>query len=174
MADYYNNSYSTPEKDSNFMDWDDFIESDGQEFVVLTPGDYVFTVVDFERGRFPGGPKIPACNKATVTLQVKTPEGITRVRTDLLLYRTLEWKISSFFRCIGQKKHGERLAMDWNNIIGQRGRARFSIRTYTDKDGNERQTNEVDRFYDYDEEKMPAQAAPGFIEVDEDDELPFE
>ncbi|MCR5842564.1 MAG: hypothetical protein K6G66_01270 [Oscillospiraceae bacterium] len=173
MADYYGNGYSAGQ-DSNVMDWDDVIQNDGAEFVVLEPGDYVFEVVDFERGRFPGGPKIPACNKATVTLQVKTQEGITRVRTDLLLYRTLEWKISAFFRCIGQKKHGERLTMDWNHIIGMRGRARFKIRNYTDKDGNERQTNEVDRFYDFDEEKMP-DVGSGFMEMtDSDDELPFD
>lgn len=170
MADYYENGYSAGQ-DSNFMDWDDVIQNDGAEFVVLEPGDYVFEVVDFERGRFPGGAKIPACNKATVTLQVKTPEGITRVRTDLLLYRTLEWKISSFFRSIGQKKHGQRLVMDWNNIIGTRGRARFSVREYQ-KDGETRQINDVERFYDYDEEKMPA-VETGFVEVDDDDELPF-
>ena len=169
MEDYYN-SYSGGQ-DSNFMDWDDVIENDGTEFVVLEPGDYVFEVVDFERGRFPGGPKIPACNKATVTLQVKTPEGIARVRADLLLYRTLEWKISAFFRSIGQKKQGERLTMDWNHIIGMRGRARFKIREY-EKDGETRQTNEVDRFYDFDEQKMPA-ITTTFTKVEDDDELPF-
>lgn len=50
-------------------------------------------------------------------------------------------KLSSFFRCIGQKKHGERLTMDWSKVIGSRGRAHFKPRTYTDRDGNERQTN---------------------------------
>ena len=170
MSELYNNNYAAGQ-DSNFMDWNDTIQSDGAEFVVLEPGDYEFEVVDFERGRFPGGPKVPACNKATITLQVKTPEGIARVRTDLLLYRTLEWKISSFFRAIGQKKHGERLVMDWNNVIGLRGRARFKVREYQ-KDGEIRQTNDVERFYDYDPEKMSAEGA-GFVEV-QDDELPFD
>ena len=31
------------------MDWDDAIENDGQEFIILPEGDYIFTVVDFER-----------------------------------------------------------------------------------------------------------------------------
>ena len=41
--------------DKNMMDWNDTIESDGQEFVLLDEGDYNFTVTNFERGRFPGG-----------------------------------------------------------------------------------------------------------------------
>lgn len=154
-----------------FMDWDDTIESDGQEFITLPEGDYNFTVTAFERGRFPGGPKIPACNKAALTLQVKTDEGIAIIHTDLLLYRNLEWKLSSFFRCIGQKRHGERLVMDWNSVIGSRGRAHFKPRAYTDRDGNERTANEVDRFYDWDEKFFPVTGE--WTDVTDDDDLPF-
>ena len=89
-----------------FLDWNDSIETDGQEFVLLPEGDYNFVVTNFERGRFPGGQKVPACNKATITVQIQTNDGIAMVKFDLLLYRSLEWRISSFFRCIGQKKHG--------------------------------------------------------------------
>ena len=41
-------------EDKNMMDWNDTIESDGQEFVLLEEGDYNFVVTNFERGRFPG------------------------------------------------------------------------------------------------------------------------
>lgn len=152
------------------MDWNDAIESDGQEFVVLEEGDYNFEVTGFERGRFPGGQKIPACNKAALTLQVKTDNGIAICRTDLLLYRSLEWRLSAFFRCIGQKKPGERLVMDWNTVIGSRGRAHFKPRPYTDRDGNDRVANEVDRFYDWDEEFFPVTGE--FTDVTDSD-LPF-
>ena len=157
---------------SMIMDWDDALENDGQEYVVLEEGDYNFTVTDFERGRFPGGTKIPPCNKAALTLQVKTPDGIAICRTDLLLYKTMEWKLSAFFRCIGQKKHGERLVMDWNRVIGSRGRAHFKPRAYTDRDGNERQANDLDRFYDWDEKYFPAEESQ-FVEITDDDDLPF-
>jgi len=133
------------------MDWNDSIENDGQEFVLLPDGDYNFTVTNFERGRFPGGQKIPACNKATITIQVDSKDGIAVVKFDLLLYRSLEWRISQFFRSIGQKKHGEKLTMDWNKVIGSRGRAKFKQRSYTALNGEERVTNDVDRFIDYDE-----------------------
>ena len=163
MADHQN------EKDM-FLDWNDTIESDGQEFVILEEGDYNFTVTGFERGRFPGGAKVPACNKASLTLQVNTDEGVAVVKTDLLLYRSLEWRLSAFFRCIGQKKHGERLVMDWNRVVGSQGRAHFKPRTYTDRDGNERQTNDVDRFYDYDEKYFPVTGEWSDVA---DDEIPF-
>lgn len=143
------------------MDWNDSIENDGQEFILLPEGEYNFTVTNFERGRFPGGPKIPPCNKASITVQVDTDEGIAIVKFDLLLYRTLEWRISSFFRSIGQKKHGEKLTMDWNKVVGSKGRARFKQRTYVDSYGDERSINDIARFIDYKEEF--------FIE----DELPF-
>jgi hypothetical protein len=133
------------------MDWNDSIENDGQEFVLLPDGEYNFTVTNFERGRFPGGQKIPACNKATITIQVDSKDGIAVVKFDLLLYRSLEWRISQFFRSIGQKKHGEKLTMDWNKVIGSRGRAKFKQRSYTALNGEERVTNDVDRFIDYDE-----------------------
>ena len=145
------------------MDWNDSIETDGQEFVLLPEGDYNFLVTGFERGRFPGGAKVPACNKATITVQVGTENGIAIVKFDLLLYRSLEWRISSFFRCIGQKKHGEKLTMDWNKVINSVGRAHFKQRTYTNQYGEEKTVNDLDRFIDYN---------PEFFEVSEED-LPF-
>lgn len=165
MADTYQNNQNM------FLDWDDTIESDGQEFVILQEDDYNFTVTGFERGRFPGGQKIPACNKAALTLQVSVPQGIAVIHTDLLLYKSMEWKLSAFFRCIGQKKHGERLVMDWNRVIGSRGRAHFKPRSYTDRDGNERQANDLDRFYDWDEKNFSADN--NWTEIADDDDLPF-
>ena len=155
------------------MDWDDQIENDGKEFVILEEGDYPFTVTNFERGRFPGSKKMSPCNKAILTLQVQTADGVAVIRTDLVLNRLVEWRISAFFRCIGQKKHGERLVMDWNHVVGSRGRAHFKPRTYTGNDGQEHTVNDCDRFYDYDPEKMPEETA-GFSELsDTGDDLPF-
>ena len=134
------------------MGWNDEILEDGQEYVLLPEGDYNFTVTNFERGRFPGGPKVPACNKATITVQVSTDQGIATVKFDLLLYRTLEWRISGFFRSIGQKKHGEKLTMDWNKVLGSQGRAHFKQRSYINSQGDEKFTNDIERFIDYNEE----------------------
>lgn len=154
-----------------FLDWNDSIETDGQEFVLLPEGDYNFVVTNFERGRFPGGQKVPACNKATITVQIQTNEGVAMVKFDLLLYRSLEWRISSFFRCIGQKKHGEKLVMNWNTVIGSKGRAHFKQRTYTNQYGEEKTVNDLDRFIDYKPEYF-ANEEPAVSSISDDD-LPF-
>jgi len=160
------------------MDWNDSIESDGQEFITLEEGDYNFTVTNFERGRFTGSTKIPACNKAMITVAVDTDAGRAIVKFDLILYRSLEWRISSFFRCIGQKKHGERLVMDWNKVLGSSGRAHFKPRTYTNNYGEEKTANDVEKFYDYDPAffangVQPTANKENWVEVGPDEELPF-
>lgn len=164
MADYLNNNVG--------MDWDDVLETDGQEYIILPEGDYNFEVTDFERGHFPGSAKMAPSNKATLTLTVVTKDGIANVRTDLILNRLVEFKIAAFFRCIGEKKHGEKLVMNWNKVLGSKGRAHFKPRTYTDKDGNERQANNVERFIDYDEKFFPADG--GFVDLTDDGDLPFD
>ena len=134
------------------MSWDDSIETDGQEYILLPEGEYNFKVTNFERGRFNGSAKIPQCNKATITIQIEAKEGTTSVKFDLILYRTLEWRISAFFRCIGQKKHGEKLTMDWGKVIGSKGRAYIKQRSYTNLNGEEKFINDVERFIDYNED----------------------
>lgn len=141
---------STPHE----LGWDDEISNDSGSFVLLEEGDYTFTVTAFERGRFPGSTKIPPCNKAVLTLTVDSPQGQASVKYDLILYSTLEWKLSEFFRAIGQKKHGEPLRPRWNELVGSRGRGHFKPRTYTKKDGNEGKANDVEKFYDYDPAAM--------------------
>ena len=153
------------------LGWDDTIQEDGQDFVTLEESDYNFVVTNFERGRFPGGPKVPACNKATITIQINSEAGLASIKFDLLLYRSVEWRISAFFRCIGQKKHGEKLTMNWNTVIGSKGRAHIIQRSYTNNYGEEKTVNDVGRFIDYDPKFFEANSGPK-VEVSDDD-LPF-
>lgn len=159
MSDYLNNNTDIA------LDWDDEIINDGKEFIVLPEGDYDFKVVGFERGQFNGSAKMSPCKKAILTLQVETDDGIANIRTDLIMNRVCEWRLSSFFRCIGQKKHGEKLKMDWNKVLDSTGRAHFKPRTYAGTDGQEHQVNDVVRFYDKDD---------SFKEITDDDDLPFD
>lgn len=168
------------------MDWNDSIENDGREFTPLPEGDYVYKVVGFERARHAGSANLPPCNKASLTLQVYGEDGKTsRVFCDLFLYRTMEWKMSAFFRSIGQKKHGEKFTPNWNKVLNERGRAHFKFVEYKDRNGDDRIKNEVDRFLDYDASLMPPDTdTASSAEVDEDgfmkipdgiaDELPFD
>ena len=153
------------------MGWDGTVQEGGQELFLLVEGDYNFIVTNFERGRFPGGQKIPACNKATITVQIETEAGLSVIKFDLLLYRSVEWRISSFFRCIGQKKHGEKLTMNWNTVIGSIGRAHVTQRKYTNNYGEEKTVNDIGRFIDYDPKFFTETlGAPTDIS---DDDLPF-
>lgn len=62
------------------LGWDDQIENDGADFVILPEGDYNFEVVSFERGRHNGSDKLPPCNKATIHIKVKGEEGETIIK----------------------------------------------------------------------------------------------
>ena len=155
--------------EKDYFDWDDAIENDGQEFILLNEGDYAFTVTAVERGWFDGSQKMSACNKAILTLEVKTSDGTARITTQLLLHKSMEWKLSSFFRSIGQKQHGEKLVMNWNKVPGSRGLAHFKPRTYIGNDGEERKTNDCARFLDYD----PVKCQAPVIETGNDEDIPF-
>ena len=161
---------ATPPRDGA-LDWNAEIRQDDR-YTLLPEGDYVFRVVDVDRETFIGSAKLPPCIQVNLTMQVETPEGPARIRENLKLCKQMEWLLCAFFRCIGQKKHGERLVMDWNRVVGSRGRAHFKPRTYTDRDGNERQANDVDRFYDWDEKYFPVEESK-FVEITGDDDLPF-
>ena len=127
--------------------WDDEIVNDGQDrsFVTLEPGTYDYTVHKFERGHQNETDKLPACNKALVTIKISTDAGDCYITEGFPLCSKFEWKISSFFRSIGMKKHGEPLRMAWNESVGCTGRA-----TITKDPGNKEGVffNHVDSFLD--------------------------
>lgn len=152
---------------NELIGWEDEINRDEQQYVRVE-GEFPFEVVNMDRGSFPGSAKLPPCNKATLTLRVRTDDGEATVFTDLIMCRALEWKLSEFFRSIGQKKQGETLKMNWNTVVGARGMAQFKPRKYI-KDGEEREANNVAKFLDYDASKME-----GFKNVPAYEELPFE
>ena len=117
-------------EDAKVFDWDDEIEFDGEdrEFVTLEEGDYEFEVVKFERSHYTPGQnaKTPSCNQADITLKIQTAAGDAFVVDRFPLASTMEWKISSFFRAIGLKKHGEKLKMKWTESIGCKGKAHIT------------------------------------------------
>ena len=123
--------------DNSVMDWNDVIEDDGQEYVLLPEGDYNFIVTNFERGRFPGSAKIPATNKATISIQIFSELGVASMKFDLILSKALNWKLSAFFRSIFQKKV-VKITMDWNNVLGAKGRAHIKQKVYTNQSGEEK------------------------------------
>ena len=121
--------------------WDDTITKDS-EFILLPEGDYNFVVESFERGRHAGSEKMPACNKAILTLRIEAVEGTVYITHNLFLHTKTEGLLSAFFSSIGQKKKGEPLRMNWNQVPGSSGKAKIGIRSY-----NGNNYNEIKRFY---------------------------
>lgn len=130
------------------FNWDDIIENDGGEFILLPEGDYDFKVLSFERGRHPGSEKLPACNKAMLNIEVTSPKGSVTLRHNLFLHSKCEGLLCAFFSSIGARKHGEKLKMDWNAVSGATGRCKVKIREWTKKDGTPAKSNEIAKFYE--------------------------
>ena len=143
------------ENAKDLLGWDDEITTDG--FPMIPDGDYEFTVVNFERDRFAGNEKTPACNKANITIRIKHQSEDVDIKHSFFMLKKNEWQLSQFFCCIGQKKHGEPLRMNWNAVIGSKGRCKIGKRTYN---GNE--YNEVKKFLEPAEANQTAFSDGGF------------
>ena len=78
------------------LGWDDEIEK-GADYVLLPEGEYDFTIESFERGRFEGSDKAPACPRAELKVKVETSEGMCMMNESLLLYDRMQWKLAEFF-----------------------------------------------------------------------------
>lgn len=125
------------------LGWDDEITSDG-EFSIIPEGNYPFTVLGYERKRYPGGKKMCACNYAAVQIRIDGPDGsLGTITTNLYLNDKCFGILSAFFRSIGQKKHGEPLAPKWGEITGTTGICKVKIRKFLKNDGTEGESNDV-------------------------------
>lgn len=138
--------------------WDDEIIDPGEpEFVLLTPGVYDFTITGFERGHFDGSEKMDACSMAKLTLRCSNGVQETTVFTNLFLSSAVAFKLSKFAKSIGDmpagNSTGQKFHVDWNNIIGKRGKCKIKTRVYNGKD-----YNEVDDFIVPDPAAAPAPA----------------
>lgn len=147
------------------LGWDDPIEKDYESsFVLLPEGDYDFEVLSFERGRHspkPGG-KLPACNKAILTLEVGGDQAAAKITHNLFLHTQTEGQLCAFFVAIGQRKHGDSQAMNWGAVVGSRGRCKVGIRNWVKDNGETAQSNEIKRFYEPKGETWPPKEGETF------------
>lgn len=138
------------------LGWDDEISKERGEFIVLPEGDYDFTIESFERGRFNGSEKMPACNRAILNIRINSPEGAVYINHSLLLHTRTEGLLSSFFESIGQKEKGKAVRMNWSAVTGATGRCKVEVHQWKDKEGNERQSNRINKFYPKESKKYAA------------------
>lgn len=136
------------------LSWDDEINYEERSFITLPEGDYDFEVVDFERARHPGSERLPACNMAVLKIRLSGEAGSTTIQHRLFLHTRTQGFLSEFFVAIGQMRKGESIRMNWNAVVGSRGRCKVGIRKWVGDDGQERTSNEILRFY------APGEAQP--------------
>ena len=85
-----------------------------------------------------------------------------------MLDDSLEWKLCQFFLAIGDRKHGEALKMNWDAVEGKGGWCEIGHRTWTGRDGEERESNQVERFID--PQDAPADGKPILKDAATDDD----
>ena len=129
------------------LGWEDEIEKDGGEFILLPEGDYDFVVESFDRAHYQGGAKLPACNMAVLNIRIETPEGNVVIPHRLYLHTKTEGLISAFFSSIGLKEKGQKVKMNWTAVPGSTGRCKIGIHEWTNDAGEKRQSNDIKRFY---------------------------
>ena len=128
------------------------------EFILLPEGDYEFTVVKLEESRYKPNPssKIGPCKQVTITLRVIDPQSGRNVdlKHNLYMWTTTVGMIAQYQDSIGIHKKGTPLTFDWRPDvhIGKTGKLAIKHRTYKDRSGNDRVTNNISRLYPKEEQ----------------------
>lgn len=73
-----------------------------------------------------------------------------------------EGLLCAFFTAIGQRKKGERVTMNWNAVVGAKGRCKVIVNKWKgEKDGKEMTNNRIDRFLEPEESTAKANFQAG-------------
>ncbi|MCM1544872.1 MAG: DUF669 domain-containing protein [Ruminococcus sp.] len=111
------------------LEWDDEIENESS-YTIVPEGIYDFEVTKFERGTHNGSEKLPPCKKAILTIRVTNGKESTTIVHTLFLHSKCESMLSAFFLAIGEKKHGEKVRMNWSAVTGAKGKCKVYIDNY--------------------------------------------
>lgn len=131
--------------------WDDEVSNDGG-FVLLTEGDYTYTVKKFERNRYEGSSKVQPCRMALLTIEVDGgSQGVATITHRLFMLSRFQWKIAEFFISAGlADPDAETFRMQWDKVVGATGHCHVVQHEYIKQSGRnagEKGTsNEIARF----------------------------
>lgn len=140
------------------LDWDSKISYEQPDFVTLPEGVYPITITKLERKQFEGSKReggLPACPMAEVTVEARGKDGVSIFTQRLFLHSRCEGILTSFFTCIGLRKKGDDLNMDWGKVEGCTGWAKLTVREFTTRNGNEMTVNDVGRWLAPDDYRIP-------------------
>lgn len=117
------------------LDWDDAIDNTSS-YVDIADGEYEFIMDHYERSKVGGDGKYAGQNMAVIYCNVLTGDGEVQLRTNIIMNRKFQWKLSQFFISIGLMEDGKDISqkMRWNEAGGSRGRLKIENKpNYNDK-----------------------------------------
>lgn len=111
------------------FDYNATISVPDNEYVVLTPGNYFFTVNHVDYGIYQANPTrqkpstIPdGCRTVEVFLDIETPQGTAQVRDRFFMHQSVAWRIGAIHKCLGLLPESEQnLTMNWDAMAGRKG-----------------------------------------------------
>jgi hypothetical protein len=110
------------------MDWNSPVEKEGSPKVRILPaGDYFFRVAKLEKKESQKGNPMAALVLEIPCKDETGEDSVCDVYDYLVLAEKSEWKIASFFCCIGLKQPGEKIVPPWGMAVGSIGKGRFTI-----------------------------------------------
>lgn len=129
------------------LGWEGYVIDDGPSFELLEAGYYPFRVKKLDKERFEGSAKMASCSRAKLTLEVNVGDHEATITDHIMLNTKTQWRVARFFECLGFTRDDEgRMKMHWNDVEDKEGWLKIKVREYTDKNGNKKQTNDVDEY----------------------------
>jgi hypothetical protein len=148
------NGYQQPYDD--VLSWDGGYYTPGENYIVLKPGIYNFTVQKVERARNEGNQQyhIPPCPQAVVVLSIMYEGQQVEIKDRINLLKKNMGRIGRLFESVGSPKneHGD-VQVNWNLLPGCSGKCEVSNTT----GNNGAVFNNVKRYLPFDQQQQPAQ-----------------
>jgi len=155
---------------TNTMDWDSPITTDGDRRETPPQGEYAFKITGFKRGTFQprqgsAGKIKTSCPQAELALEIAgRDKQVFTVEARVILHESCVGLLSAFARAIGQRKHGDaETIMRWNEVPGAEGFCKITHRTYLGGDGASKVAHDV-KFCDPGETQLSKDIAAGSVE----------
>lgn len=113
--------------------WDEKVNLDAvedNEYIVLEPGEYDFTVEGYEKMMTNSGSPM-----AVVSMSVKTDDGRAFIKDNIVLSGKADWKVKQFAQSVGTEKEDTYLKI-FDKAVGKSGKAKFKVEEYNGKSYN--------------------------------------
>lgn len=130
------------------FDWDDPIDPNESETVLLPDGPAKFVVIELKRARRDCG-KFGTQNVADLKLMVRSENGDeSEIEDGLILCKAMKWKMVQFFTAIGQRNHGDKgeFAPNWAKVEGSTGDCIVGHRTFKRRDNTDGSANTISEY----------------------------